>query len=90
MFLSAELKRFEIFSDLTESEAEIIWDKSEFKEYDSDKRIFAENSLATNLYLLLEGKVEIRMNSSSRKEDITIDIVKPNELSLIHISSPRD
>lgn len=80
MFLSAELKRFEIFSDLTESEAEIIWDKSEFKEYDSDKRIFAENSLATNLYLLLEGKVEIRMNSSSRKEDITIDIVKPNEI----------
>jgi len=74
------LKRFEIFNDLTESEAEIIRERSELKQYDKDKRIFAENSLATNLYLLLEGKVEIRLNSSKKNADITIDIVKPNEI----------
>ena len=80
MISFADLKRFEIFKDLNESEAGIIQEKASFQEYDEGKRIFAENSLATNLYLLLEGKVDIKMSSTTKKEIITVDTVKPNEI----------
>ena len=74
-----ELKGFKIFKELNERELELIVDFAKEESYESDSRIFEEKALATNLYLILEGKIEIRMRGDG-VDQITIDEVTSGEI----------
>lgn len=80
MISGKELRAFEIFQDLTESELENVAHIANMVEYKAGKRIFAEKSLAADLYIVLEGKVEIKMGEDDYDNQMTTDIVAPGEI----------
>jgi len=80
MIKTEELKKFKIFKDLSDSEANIIGEKASKEVYQEGKYIFAEKSLATNLYLVLKGRIEIRMSSADDVPELTIDKAGPGEI----------
>lgn len=73
------LSRFEIFKDLTDRELENFLEIAEEVIYEEDQQIFAEKALALSLYLVLAGKVAIKMRGDILEEPITLDIVGPGE-----------
>ncbi|MCP2604885.1 cyclic nucleotide-binding domain-containing protein [Candidatus Aminicenantes bacterium AH-873-B07] len=75
-----ELKKFEVFKELTDAELENIREIAKEEEYEAEERIFEEKSLAINMYLVLEGKVEIRMRGDMGVEQLTIDTVGSGEI----------
>ena len=72
MVMNEELRQFKIFQDLTDTELQNIAEIA--------KRIFEEKSIASNLYLVLKGKVVIRKKSDLGPGQITIDTVEPGEM----------
>ncbi|MCJ7680953.1 MAG: Crp/Fnr family transcriptional regulator [Candidatus Aminicenantes bacterium] len=76
----ADLKNINIFRDLNDSELESLLSFSKVEKYDSGKRIFAEKSNATNLYGVLEGRVEIRMSGQTGKGEIVTDSARPGQI----------
>ena len=75
-----DLKKCEIFDGLTEAELENIREIAKETEYDAGKRIFEEKSIAKNIYLVLEGNVEIRMSRDEGGEQLPIETVEPGEI----------
>ena len=55
------LKNFKIFKGLNEREIEIIAAAAREETYEAGKRIFEEKALANNLYLALDGQIEIKI-----------------------------
>lgn len=80
MIKPEELKKFKIFKDLSDSEANIIGEKASKEVYHAGKYVFAEKSLATNLYLVVKGRIEIKMSSADDVPELTIDRVGPEEI----------
>lgn len=80
MIAIEELKKHEIFSDLTDAELEVISEIAKKVNYEANKRIFEEKSLAANLYLVLKGKVEIRMSRDGGGKQITVAAINPHEI----------
>lgn len=74
-----KLRKFKIFNSLNERELELIADIAKEESYKAHERIFEEKALATNLYLLLEGKVEIKIRGDD-VEPVVIDIVGSGEI----------
>ncbi len=74
-----KLKKFKIFKNLNERELELIANIAKEEMYEAGARIFAEKALATELYLTLEGKVEIKILGDS-DEQVVIDKVGPGEI----------
>lgn len=56
-----QLTQFNIFKGLNEREIEILAGIAREETYDAGKRIFEEKALANNLYLTLDGQVEIKI-----------------------------
>ena len=77
MVLLKDLKMSEIFDGLTDVELENIREMAKEKEYEAGKRIFEEKSIAKNLYLVLEGEVEIRMSRDKGGKQLPIETVEP-------------
>lgn len=75
-----ELKEFEIFTELTDAELENICENAKKEVFDADKRIFDEKSWATNLYLVKDGRIEIKMSGKGGSNQITIDTIEPKEI----------
>jgi CRP-like cAMP-binding protein len=75
-----KLKKHEIFSDLTDAELEVIGEMAKKVTYGPNKRIFEEKSLAANLYLVLDGKVEIRMSGDKSGKQIPVSAIEPDEI----------
>jgi len=80
MISREELKGFEIFEGLTDDELECIREIAKKEVYEAEKRIFEENSLAINLYLVLKGRVIIQMRASKYKERVPIDVIEQGEI----------
>ncbi len=74
-----EFKKFKIFKELNERELELIANIAKEETYESDSRIFEEKALARNLYLTLEGKIEIKMRGNGI-DQIVIDQVESGEI----------
>lgn len=80
MMVSIEnLKNFIIFKDLNERELLLLCEIAKEITYEAGIRIFEEKSLARNLHLLLEGKVEIRLRCSDAGY-VVIDTIIPGEI----------
>jgi len=75
-----DLRQFAIFKELTDIELQNIAEIVKKHEYPADKRIFEEKSIASNLYLLLKGKVVIKKKSDLGQGQIIIDTIKPGEI----------
>ncbi len=74
------LRRFDIFSGLSDPELENISEIAKLEKYRPNARVFEEDSLAVKMYLVLYGRVEIRLRKSPEKDPLTIDIVGPGEI----------
>ena len=74
-----KLKGFSIFKHLNERELEQIAQIAEEGSSKKDMRIFEEKALAVNLYLVIEGKVELKV-SGNGKEKIVIDTAGPGDI----------
>jgi CRP/FNR family cyclic AMP-dependent transcriptional regulator len=70
-----ELRTFDIFGGLTDTELDSIRELAKKVEYGQGQRIFEEKSQATKLYLVLKGQVEIRMRADKGHEQMPIDTV---------------
>jgi CRP-like cAMP-binding protein len=79
MITDEKLKHFEVFQDLTDCELENIAQIPIEVDFKAGDRIFAEKSLATNLYLVLEGEVEIKMGQDEYGNQLTTDTILPGE-----------
>jgi CRP-like cAMP-binding protein len=75
-----ELKRFEIFNGLTDSELSSIGELAKKEEYGEGIRIFEEESQATDLYLVLKGQIEIRMRADKGLEQLSIETVGQGDI----------
>lgn len=73
------IKKFKIFKGLSDRELESIADIAQEETYEADSRLFEEKSLARNLYLTLEGKIEIKMRGNG-VEQLAFDQVGPGEI----------
>jgi CRP-like cAMP-binding protein len=80
MVMNEVLRQFEIFQDLTDTELQNIAEVAKKVDFEAEKRIFEEKSIASDLYLVLKGKVIIRKKSDVGPGQITIDTVGPGEM----------
>lgn len=75
-----KLKKFKIFKGLNERELETIAKLAKQKTYEAGSRIFEEKALATHLYLILEGKIEVKTRCGKGSEQIKIDEIGPGKI----------
>lgn len=80
MISKKEIRRFEIFEELTDAELENIAEIAKLEQYDADKRIFEEKSWASNLYLVVKGSVVIKMKGDKGGEQLPIDNAAPGDI----------
>jgi CRP-like cAMP-binding protein len=74
-----DLRLFGIFSELNDNELENIAEIAKLEKYDKGRRIFQEKSIATSLYLVKKGSIEIRMLGQGG-EEMGIDSLGPGEV----------
>lgn len=73
---SAEiLELVDIFTDLKASQLERIYSACTPKTYHQGDVIFAENSPSTEFYVILEGKVEIRVNPDTANQNTAPQVI---------------
>ena len=75
-----ELRQFKIFQYLNDTELQNIAEIAKKVEFGADTRIFEEKSIASDLFLVLKGKVVIRKKSDSGPGQMTIDTVGTGEM----------
>jgi len=62
MALSSTLKQADIFFDMTATQLELIASICEEKTYQKGDLIFAENTPGTELYVIVEGQIDIQVD----------------------------
>ena len=75
-----ELRQFNIFKRLTDSELEIIRGLVDKEEHEAGERVIEEKSEATKLYLVLEGRASIKKRGGFGKREMVIDDALPGEI----------
>lgn len=75
-----QLKKFKIFKELNERELELIANIAKEETDEAGARIFEEKALARNLYLILEGKIEIKIHCAGDERVVVIDQIEPGEI----------
>ena len=65
-----QLKAFKIFKDLSERELELIANFAKEEKVKAGWRIFQEKAFAINMYLILEGKVEIEISGNGGEKTV--------------------
>jgi CRP/FNR family cyclic AMP-dependent transcriptional regulator len=79
MSVKDDLKKFKIFQGLNDRELDLIANIAREEAFDEGQRIFEEKALAANLYLALEGKVEVKLKGKDNTM-VKIDEVGPGEI----------
>ncbi|MGB3340870.1 MAG: cyclic nucleotide-binding domain-containing protein [bacterium] len=74
-----ELSQFRIFKGLNERELELIAKIATKKVHEPGARLFEEKALATDLYLVLDGKVEIKIRGNEETQ-VVIDQIEAGEI----------
>jgi CRP-like cAMP-binding protein len=78
MELNEQLRRFKVLGELDDQELERIAEIARVEERAAGDQIAAETTMAHTLYLVLGGRVDIRISSPGGKP-VTIDSVGPGE-----------
>lgn len=79
MVSTDDLKRFAIFKGLNDRELDLIVDIAKEETVEADVRLFEEKAHATDLYLVLEGMVDVKVKGVG-DERITIAHVEPGQI----------
>lgn len=66
------LKEIELFAALTDKQVEQVSDLAEIETYAKDSKLFQVGDEAKDIYILLDGKVSIQVQLSSRPEKVDI------------------
>lgn len=74
-----ELKGFKIFKGLNDRELELVANIAQEETHDAGVRMFEEKAKATHLYLVLDGKVEIKVKTAD-EDRVTVAEVTPGEI----------
>lgn len=75
------LRRYPFFADLTEEELKSLMTISEEEEYEADTFIFRERDRAEKLFVLVEGSVEIMVDTDEEGlERETVSTLKAGDL----------
>lgn len=74
-----DLRKFEIFKGLNERELELIVKIAKEETVEADVRLFEEKAHATDLYLVLDGLVDVKVRGTN-DERITIAHVEPGQI----------
>lgn len=74
------LRKCRIFRDLTDREIETIVKYTEQETYPPNSRFFEEKSLAHRFFIVVDGKVSIKMGKDSFGEAMEVDTVGPGEI----------
>jgi CRP-like cAMP-binding protein len=74
------LRTFEIFKHLSDAELKLISPFTKKEEFEAGMRIIEENSVASKLFLVLEGRVSITMKGDFGKREMVIDDAVPGEI----------
>ncbi|RPI34723.1 MAG: cyclic nucleotide-binding domain-containing protein [Chloroflexota bacterium] len=75
------LELVEIFADLTPGQLEQIYKICKEENYHHDEIIFEENSPSTDIYVIIEGEVEILVNTSPNQDHFEYNI--PQRIALL-------
>lgn len=67
----ADLKKFSIFDGLDDRDLQLIAEHAKEETYRKGSRIFEEKALATDLYMVIEGRIAIKMGNRE------VDYVEP-------------
>jgi CRP-like cAMP-binding protein len=65
------LERFEVFKNLSEKQLAIVTNLSEEVVFNQDDRLFAEGDPATHLWLVVDGKVDLRFEMPDKRVTTT-------------------
>ena len=71
------LRDFNLFSELTESQFDKLNDLLQVNEYAKGSKLFQTGDVANDIFIMLDGKVSIQVKLSSRPEKV--DIVMLNQ-----------
>lgn len=72
-----DIRKFIQFKDLSEQEIESIIKNAKEKTYQKGEKIFKEKTTADTLYLLVKGRVSIRMGGNLSSSTIEVDRISP-------------
>jgi CRP/FNR family transcriptional regulator len=78
MISTDDLKKFKIFSELTDSELEKINIKGHPGEFEADSIIFKEGEPAEHVYFLISGKILLEQRITSEMT-VTVDTLKSGD-----------
>ena len=79
MELQKLLGTFELFKDLSEDQLNLIGSKAVKAEYDENQEIFHEQSTESDIYILMEGRVQI-IGALGKTDSATIHTILPGKL----------
>lgn len=74
-----ELRNFHIFKSLTDDELSFIREIAKREEFEPGERLIEENSEASKLFLILEGRVSIKKKGNFSQREMVIDDGIPGE-----------
>jgi len=75
----AELAQFEIFTGLDVSDLDAVGRISYVREFEPGEELMTEGAAADNLYLIIKGKVEVKVRSPEGRQ-VLIDELGPGEM----------
>jgi toluene monooxygenase system ferredoxin subunit len=81
MDCSQRLSEVDLFKDLPEEQITAIAKICQEVNYSKGEMIFDESERAENLYILMEGRVSIRMRLSSKPQSITVSVLNDSPQS---------
>lgn len=81
MEMKEMIRSIGLFESLTDEQIEMMQTYTEVVDFTSGEKLFQVGSEAKNMYVLLEGKVSIQVQLSSRPENMSIVVLqKPGQL----------
>ena len=75
------LSKVDLFEDLPDDQISAVAEICNEKTYAKGELIFDEGEKADNLYILMEGRVSIRMRLTSKPQSITVSILNDSPQS---------
>lgn len=82
MSIAAILKQADIFTELSQSQLELVASICTEREFDQGDTIFEENGTSDELYVVVNGEVEIQVSAALIKA-ATDDLDKPQTIAMI-------
>ena len=78
--ISSMLSKQDVFKDLTSEEIDQIADITQHEKYKPHETIFEDQHPGLDLYVVISGKVQVRIEAIIPHEYITLSVINPGEI----------